>query len=218
MSEPQTARELMRNVPVFPQDPGGFDPERTPDAPVELFLNWLAEAIDASVSAPHAVNVATIGEDGMPDARVMVLKDAGDRGWSFASSSASPKGRQLQGSPSAALTFFWPEAGRQIRIRGSVQQGTTTENAEDFRRRNPVARALVLAGRQSEVVRGGPNAAVQRELERVTADEGIVAPEWTVYTVVAQTVEFWQADNNRRHTRLRYKRMGQRWQKELLWP
>lgn len=218
MSEPETARDLLRNVPVFPPELSAFDPNTAPDAPLELFLAWLTEAIDAGVRAPHAVNVATIGQDGMPDARIVILKDVGKQGWSFASSRESPKGRQLQASPSAALTFFWPAVGRQIRIRGTVIEGQPAENAQDFRRRNPVARALVLAGRQSDVMTGNADEAVQHQLARLEADDETVSPDWTVYTVDAHSVEFWQADNDRRHTRLRYSRDGQSWKKELLWP
>lgn len=218
MGEPETARDLLRSAQVFPAELAVFDPDAAPESPAELFLVWLTAAIEDGVPAPHAVNVATIGEDGMPDARVVILKDVGEQGWSFASSSESPKGRQLKGSPSAALTFFWPSVGRQIRIRGQVHQGGDKENAQDFRRRNPVARALVLAGQQSEVMANKPDAAVQQQLERLEEDDEIVAPDWTVYTVTAGTVEFWQADKNRRHTRLRYSRMSQRWKKELLWP
>ncbi|WP_026818640.1 pyridoxine/pyridoxamine 5'-phosphate oxidase [Arthrobacter castelli] len=218
MSESETARDLLRNMPVFPPTLAGFDPEATPDNPLELFLAWLSQAVDAGVLAPHAVNLATIGLDGMPDARIVILKDVGQRGFSFASSSASPKGRQLQDSPSAALTFFWPAMGRQIRIRGSVSEGQTAENAQDFRRRNPVARALVLAGRQSEVMMGSGDDGVQEQLARLDADDEIVSADWTVFTVAAETVEFWQADTNRRHTRLRYSRAGRRWDKDLLWP
>lgn len=208
----------MRNAPVFPSVLPDFDPDRTPGSPLELFLDWLSNAIDAGIPAPHAVNVATIGQDGMPDARVVILKDVGEQGWSFASSSESPKGRQLKVSPSAALTFFWPAVGRQIRIRGKVHQGAARENAQDFRRRNPVARALVLAGRQSEVMTTNPGAAIQGQLELLEADDEIVSPDWTVYTVAAGTVEFWQADENRRHTRLLYSWADRRWKKELLWP
>lgn len=218
MNEPQSMQDLLRGVPVFPAGMPGFDPDATADEPVELFRNWLRRAIDAGVPAPHAVNVATIGEDGMPDARVVILKDVGQRGWSFASSSASPKGRQLQASPSAALTFFWPEVGRQIRVRGGVVQGAAEENALDFRRRNPVAKALVLAGGQSEVMMDSQESAVQQQLERLQEDDALTAEDWTVYTVWADAVEFWQADESRRHTRLRYSRMGRRWKKELLRP
>lgn len=218
MSESETARELLRNVPVFPPRLDGFDPADAPDNPQELFLAWLTRAIDEGVLAPHAVNLATVGQDGMPDARIVILKDVGQHGWSFASSSQSPKGRQLHASPSAALTFFWPAVGRQIRIRGSVDEGPPEGNAQDFRRRNPLARALVLAGRQSEVMTDSADEAVQQQLARINADDDIVSSDWTVYTVAAETVEFWQADQNRRHTRLRYSRAGRRWGQDLLWP
>ncbi|WP_028281207.1 pyridoxal 5'-phosphate synthase [Arthrobacter sp. H5] len=210
-----SARDLLRGLPVFPDRMRAFDPSTAPDSPVDLFLEWLEQAIDDGVSAPHAVNVATVGQDGSPDARVVILKDIDERGFSFATSSESPKGLQLQAAPTAALTFFWQSAGRQIRIRGAATPGSTEENDADFRRRHPVARALVLAGRQSDVVREPVDTAVERELEGI---EGKGSATWTVYTVAPERVEFWQADQERRHLRLRYISSGEGWRKEVLWP
>ncbi|GAB3520540.1 pyridoxine/pyridoxamine 5'-phosphate oxidase [Arthrobacter monumenti] len=222
MGESGRLRQLLRDVDVFPEQMPEFDPEQTPDEPVELFLQWLGAAVDAGVLAPHAVNVATMGADGMPDARIVILKDVSDGCWCFASSSTSPKGQQLQGNPTAALTFFWPAVGRQIRIRGRVHVGSPVENDQDFKRRNPVAKALVLAGRQSEVLQSGEflDAAAAGAREQFDVDPETGSPSWTVYKVTAQTVEFWQADPDRRHIRLRYSRNdGHRtWSKDLLWP
>ncbi|WP_026534707.1 pyridoxine/pyridoxamine 5'-phosphate oxidase [Arthrobacter sp. H14] len=215
-------RQLLREVQVFPEQMSGFDPDQTPDQPVELFLQWLAAAVDAGVLAPHAVNVATMGADGMPDARIVILKDISDGCWCFASSSTSPKGQQLQAAPSVALTFFWPSVGRQIRIRGRVHVGSPVENDQDFKRRNLVAKALVLAGQQSDVMQRTDDLddAVAGARAQFDVDPETGSPSWTVYKVTAQTVEFWQADPDRRHIRLRYSRNDghSAWRKDLLWP
>lgn len=209
-----SVRHLLRGLPVFPTDMPEFDPERAPATPAELFLQWLKRAVEDGVRAPHAVNVATVGSDGEPDARVVILKDLTERGWAFATSSNSPKGRQLEVTPSAALTFFWPEVGRQIRIRGEVLPGSVEENTADFQRRHPDARALVKAGNQSSVIGS------RTEIDEAVAlqPEPDSDPSWTVYTVAAHSVEFWQADQQRRHIRLRYARRGEEWIHELLWP
>ncbi|MHA7240365.1 pyridoxine/pyridoxamine 5'-phosphate oxidase [Arthrobacter sp. TMS1-12-1] len=220
MSDPGMIRDIVRGVPVFPDEMPPFDPEAAPDSPLPLFVEWLQRAVDDGVAAPHAVNLATVGEDGLPDARVVILKDLTPDGWQVASSSDSPKGRQLAGNPAAALTFFWPEAGRQIRIRGPVSTGTTEENDADFQRRHPVARALVLAGSQSAVVRsrGDVAAAVAEQVHHIEAEGGVASTTWTVFTVAPDAVEFWQADQERRHTRLLYTRFGEGWRREMLWP
>lgn len=74
--------------------------------PIDLFLDWMREAIDAGVPEPHAMTLSTVGEDGMPDARVLILKGVDARGFAFASTSSSRKGRQLAAHPEAALTFW----------------------------------------------------------------------------------------------------------------
>lgn len=211
------ARNLLRGLAVFPDVLRPFDPEAAPDSPIDLFVKWLEAAIDDGVRAPHAVTLSTVDGDGHPDARVVVLKDVDGSGFAFATSRKSPKGRQLQSTPHAALTFFWQAAGRQVRVAGPVTPGTAEENDADFRRRHPAARALVLAGEQSAPVLAGQSvaAAVERELEGIE-EKG--SATWTVYRIAADRVEFWQADGERRHTRLRYIRSGEGWRREVLWP
>ncbi|GAB3551056.1 pyridoxal 5'-phosphate synthase [Arthrobacter tumbae] len=210
-------QNLLRGLPVFPEDMALFDTAAAPDSPLDLFTDWLSAAIDDGVPAPHAVTLSTTDDDGHPAARVVILKDLDHRGFSFATSSDSPKGRQLQDTPNAALTFFWQAVGRQVRVSGAVTPGTAEENDADFRRRHPTARALVLAGQQSETVRQSDSvsAAVERELAGIE-DKG--SATWTVYTVAPERVEFWQADAERRHTRLLYVRSGEGWRREVLWP
>lgn len=211
------ARNLLRGLAVFPDLLRPFDPETAPDSPVDLFVQWLEAAIDDGVPAPHAVTLSTVDGDGHPDARVVVLTDVDGSGFAFATSRKSPKGRQLQSTPHAALTFFWQAAGRQVRVAGPVTPGTAEENDADFRRRHPAARALVLAGEQSAPVLAGQSvtAAVEHELEGIE-EKG--SATWTVYRIAANRVEFWQADGERRHTRLRYIRSGEGWRREVLWP
>ena len=220
MSDPGDIPTLLRSLAVFPRELAEFDPDQTPDTPLELFIQWLRLAVADGVLAPHAANLATVGTGHAPDARVVILSDVSVHGWSFATSRESPKGRQLEAIPKAALTFFWPEVGRQIRVRGPVTTSGAAENASDFTRRHPAARALVLAGRQSTTLRNRSDLdeAVAASRQRVVEDPGLSSPLWTVYTVSGQTVEFWQADPDRRHTRLRYRRKGNHWVKERLWP
>lgn len=220
MSEPRQIRDIVRGVPVFPDEMPLFDPGAAPASPIALFVEWLERAVEDGIAAPHAVNLSTVGDDGAPDARVVILKDVVETGWQVASSSDSPKGRQLTAHPAAALTFFWPAAGRQIRVRGSVLAGGTEENDADFQRRHPVARALVLAGTQSAAVRSRKeiDSAVEQQVRRIEATDELASTTWTVYTIAPDAVEFWQADQERRHTRVLYTRSGQGWRQELLWP
>ncbi|GAA4550513.1 pyridoxine/pyridoxamine 5'-phosphate oxidase [Amycolatopsis samaneae] len=209
----------LRGWASFPAELPVFAPETAPSAPHELFVDWLNEAGE-HVLAPHAVTLSTVDTDGTPDARVVILKDVGAEGWAVATSSESPKGLQLRKHPHAALTFFWPGRGRQVRLRGAVTPATPEASAEDFLARPPASRVEAFIGRQSEVlVDPAELTAAARDAERWVAENPGVAPEtWTRYLVAPDEVEFWQASHDRRHVRLRYRREGDEWVRERLWP
>src|SRR5690349_3775052 len=214
-------RDLLRSQRVFPAGMPVFDPYAVPGDPVTLFLRWLEAAIRDAVLAPQAMTVATADDRGRPSSRVLICKDVDGEGrWYFASGAASGKGRDLAVNPHAALSFWWPGQGRQIRIRGAVVPAGAQASAADFLARPPASRAEALAGRQSEPL--GDLAELDRAVEqaqaRVSADPGLVAPDWTLYALTADEVEFWQGDQDRRHVRLRYRRAGSGWVRQLLWP
>ena len=114
-------RDMLRGQKVFPAWMPVFDPDTAPDDPVTLFLRWLEAAIQAGVQAPHAMTLATADGRGQPSSRVLICKDVDTEGrWYFASSTASGKGRDLAVNPGAALSFWWPQQGRQIRVGGAA--------------------------------------------------------------------------------------------------
>ena len=142
---------------------------------------------------------------------MLICKDVDGAGrWYFASGAASGKGRDLAVNPHAALSFWWPGQGRQIRIRGAVVPAGAQASAADFLARPPASRAEALAGRQSEPLDdlAELDRAFKQAQARVGADPGLVAPDWTLYALTADEVEFWQGDPDRRHVRLRYRRAG----------
>ncbi|MEW2548393.1 pyridoxal 5'-phosphate synthase [Streptomyces sp. NPDC047002] len=217
-------RELLRGIEVFAGDDlPTFDPADTPAAPEELFVTWLRGALAAGVREPHAMTLSTVDAEGHPDARVLILKnlentDAG--GWQFAVHAGSPKGREPAAHPRAALTFYWPPLARQGRVRGPVAARPAQQAAADFLARSPQARAEALLGTQSRPL--GDLAERDRRtaesLARVERHQDLVAPEWTLYELRAERVEFWQGDAGRRHTRLAYLRAADGWRRQLLWP
>jgi pyridoxamine 5'-phosphate oxidase len=218
---PGTVRELLRSIPVVTGTLPGFDPEAAPDDPVPLFVRWLAAAIGGLVPEPHAMTLSTVDQDGRPSSRVLVCRDVDAAGaWYFASGAASRKGRELRANPHAALTFYWPQQGRQIRLRGTVAPASAESSAADFLARSPQARAESLTGRQSEVLAHPAEAetALQEARARIAAAPDLIAADWTLYAMTADEVEFWQADEQRRHTRLRYERAGRAWTRVRLWP
>ncbi|MGF1339811.1 pyridoxine/pyridoxamine 5'-phosphate oxidase [Streptomyces flavovirens] len=220
-----TARDVrawLRGLEVFAGPLAAFDPGAAPDDPVDLFLSWLTEAVEARLPDPHAMTVSTVDEHGDPWARVLILKNVDADGWQFAAHADSPKGRQLAARPSAALTFYWPALGRQVRVRGPVIAEPAERGAADFLARSASARAESLVGRQSRHLDdvAERDRAVKESLRRVEKDPTLVAKAWTLHTLVPVTVEFWQADASRVHTRLRYERdaAGAPWERHLLWP
>ncbi|MGC5015857.1 pyridoxine/pyridoxamine 5'-phosphate oxidase [Streptosporangium sp. DT93] len=214
-------RGLLRALPVFACDLPTFTPHSAPDDPVALFVDWLTSAIGAEVPEPHAMTLSTADAGGRPSARVLICKDVDAAGrWYFASGSSSRKGRELAVNPHAALTFHWPRQGRQIRVRGAVATTGAERSAADFLARSPASRAEALGGRQSQVLDdpAEAEAALRDARARLEADPDLVSADWTLYALTATDVEFWQADERRRHTRLRYERTGRDWTRHLLWP
>src|SRR5690348_13668073 len=226
-AEPPSLRELLRSQRVFPDGMPEFDPDEVPDEPVTLFLRWLEAALKDAVPAPHAMTLATADDQGRPSSRVLICKDVDGAGrWYFASGAASGKGRDLAANPYAALSFWWPQQGRQIRIRGTAVPAGSQASAADFLARPPASRAEALIGRQSEPLDdlAELDRALTEAQARVGADPGLLAPDWTLYALTADETEFWQGEEDRRHVRLRYWRAGSGscsgsgWARELLWP
>ncbi len=219
----EDVRRWLRGLEVFAGPLADFDPARVPDDPVDLFLHWLREAVAAGVPDAHAMTLSTVGEDGCPDARVLLLKNVDGDGWQFAAHAHSPKGRQLAARPRAALTFYWPLQGRQVRLRGTVEAAGAEPSAADLLARSPTARAEALLGRQSDPLTDvrDRERALREAVARLDADPALVSPAWTLYTLAPLQAEFWQADRGRLHDRLRYERpdtTSGKWQHHRLWP
>lgn len=213
-------RRLLRGIEVFQGELPGFDPRAAPDSPAELFTEWLRHALAAGVREPHAMTLSTAGADGDPTARTLILKDVTAEGWQFASDTGGVKGRDLAERPFAALTFYWSPLARQVRVRGPVVAGSEELSAADFLARGAGARAESLLGRQSTPLTDPAerDAAVRDALARLEREPDLVPPGWTLYTVRPLSVEFWQGDPGRSHTRLNYRAQEGGWVRELLWP
>ncbi|MFG2307587.1 pyridoxal 5'-phosphate synthase [Streptomyces sp. NPDC048566] len=212
--------ELLRSLRVWDTELPDFDPGRAPADPLELFAHWLAQAAAAGQTEPHTMALATSDEDGLPDVRTVMLHGADEHGWAFATHATSRKGRQLAARPHAALGFYWPAQGRQVRVRGPVGVASAEESLRDLHARSTGALAAALVGRQSEVLPSltdleRASDAAWRQAER---SPDAPAPTWTLYRLRPEEVEFFQGDARRRHVRLVYRRTTGGWARELLWP
>ena len=213
-------RQTLRDIEVFAGELPKFDPWIAPDTPAELFTEWLLEALSAGVPEPHAMTLATADASGDPTARALILKDVSPDGWQFASDAHSRKGQDLTARPYAALTFYWAPLARQVRVRGPVVRESAELCAADFLARGAGARAESLLGRQSQPLAdlAERDAQVQASLTRLESEPDLVAPGWTLYSVRPESVEFWQGDKERRHTRLVYAQSPDGWTRQMLWP
>ncbi|GAB3173070.1 pyridoxine/pyridoxamine 5'-phosphate oxidase [Streptomyces incanus] len=198
-----------------------LDPAAAPAEPLPLFTRWFAEAVAAGQPEPHTMSLATADPEGLPDVRIVMLHGADADGWSFATHAHSRKGGHLAVRPHAALAFYWPVLGRQVRVRGPVVTAPAEEARADLRARSAGALASALTGRQSELL-GSPEEltrASEAAWELARREPDTPAPSWTLYRLRPDEVEFFQGDALRRHTRLRYRRSPREgWTRELLWP
>ncbi|WP_130394183.1 pyridoxine/pyridoxamine 5'-phosphate oxidase [Nocardiopsis dassonvillei] len=215
-------RDLLRGLPVFSGVLPGFDPGAAPEDPAELFLEWFSEAVESGVAEPHAMTVTTVDGEGAPSARVVIMKDFTPEGWWFATTTGSRKGRELARNPAVALLFHWIGQGRQVRVRGRAELAAPERCAADYLARPLESRVAGLHGRQSEPLDdlADVDRVARESRERLERDPELVPEDWGLYLVRPTEVEFWQADRDRRHTRLRYTRPGvdASWERGLLWP
>ncbi|PSM43930.1 oxidase [Streptomyces dioscori] len=211
---------LLRAQRVWDTELPDFAPATTPDGPLPLFEQWFAEAVTAGQVEPHTMSLATADAEGLPDVRTVMLHGADREGWHFASHAGSRKGRHLAARPYAALGFYWPAQGRQIRVRGPVTVAPPEVAQADLHARSAGALASALVGRQSEVLDsyGELERASDAAWDRARREPDAPAPSWTVYVLDPDEVEFFQGDARRRHVRLTYRRTDDTWRKDLLWP
>jgi pyridoxamine 5'-phosphate oxidase len=189
-----------------------------PDPLVQL-RRWLAEARNAGVELPEAMTLATATKDGVPSARMVLLKDAGDDGLTFYTGYESRKGNELAENPRAALVLYWHPFGRQIRAEGPVERIPPGQSDDYFRSRPLGSRLSAAVSHQSEVVSS------REELEQAAAELGrrsgeeVPRPEsWGGYRLVPELWEFWQHRLDRLHDRFRYRPGAGGWIIERLAP
>lgn len=189
--------------------------------PFPLFAEWLAEAEKSEPNDPNAMALATVDEAGMPDVRMVLLKDFGPRGFAFYTNLESRKGKELAGQPKAALCMHWKSLRRQVRVRGDVERVTEAEADVYFASRTRLARIGAWASKQSEPLQG------RFELEKAVAFYAaryavgdVPRPEhWSGFRIVPQEIEFWRDGAFRLHERVRFKRADSGgWSREWLYP
>lgn len=198
---------------------GSLDETQAANEPLRQFERWFAEAVDAGVLEPNAMTLATVGADGRPSTRIVLLKGVDAAGVVFYTNYDSRKGRELAANPQAALQFHWVELQRVVRIEGRVER-TSAEESDAYYASRPVdSRIGAWASPQSGVIAN--RGVLVANAARTSARYGLHPPRpphWGGFRVVPDTWEFWQGRKSRLHDRLRYRLVDGRWVRERLAP
>ena len=198
---------------------GSLDEMEAGTVPTALFQRWLADAVAAKVPEPTAMTVATVGVDGRPSTRIVLLKYADERGLVFFTNYDSRKGHELAVHPQAALQFHWTDLERVVRVEGRVEKTSAEESDAYFVTRPLDSRLGAWASPQSQVI--SSRAVLVSNAAKASARFGIHPPRpdhWGGYRLIPDTWEFWQGRKSRLHDRVRFRLDAGTWVKERLAP
>ena len=186
----------------------GLDENEIDRDPIRQFQIWFDDAVSAKIPMPEAMTLATATPNGMPAARMVLLKQVDQNGFVFFTNYRSAKAQQLDSNPHAALVFYWNPLERQVRVEGSVVRTSAQESSDYFQTRPRESQIGAWASEQSSVITG--RAVLEqraRELEGLYCDREIDCPEhWGGYRVIPERIEFWKGRVGRLHDRILYER------------
>jgi pyridoxamine 5'-phosphate oxidase len=192
---------------------GQLEEDKVPADPMVLLDEWITLALDAEGDDGNAMTLATVDSQGLPHARIVLLKGYDERGLVFYSNYHSHKGSELANVPHAALTFWWPSLGRQLRVEGRVELVDGEESDAYFDSRPRASQLGAWIATQSVVI-PGRQWIEERQHRFEQAYEGQVIPRpvhWGGYRVTPEMIEFWQGQPSRLHDRIRYELRDGSW-------
>ena len=199
-----------------------LDRDDLSDQPLDQFKKWFKDALDAQVIEPTVMCLSTVDADGRPSARIVLLKDVHEEGFTFYTNQESDKGKQIEQNPKVTLLFYWGELERQVRIKGVAEKIDDASATEYFQSRPKGSQIGAWASHQSEVI-PGREVLQERVMElekKYKKVEKLPKPRyWGGYLIRPQEFEFWQGRSSRLHDRFRYIQAGpDNWQIDRLSP
>ncbi|GIK23124.1 MAG: pyridoxamine 5'-phosphate oxidase [Ignavibacteriales bacterium] len=180
--------------------------------PFELFSKWFDQAVEAKIIEPNAMTIATATKEGIPSARVVLLKGFDETGFVFYTNYHSRKGKELNDNPFAAILFWWREFERQIRIEGKIEKISRKESEEYFNQRPLKSRYGTLASEQSEIIEN--REVLEKRFADLEKQYGANPPtpeNWGGYKLIPAKFEFWQGRTSRLHDRICYHKENNNW-------
>lgn len=188
--------------------------------PIKQFTNWWSEAVNSKIEEVNAMTLATATPDGMPSARIVLLKGLTAEGFVFFTNYNSHKGKALAQNSKAALVFFWKELERQVRIEGTVEKVSEADSEAYFASRPAASKIGAWASPQSTTIAN--RSVIEENVLKYQAmydEENIPKPpHWGGYIVKPVKVEFWQGRRSRLHDRILYTRQNENWTIKRLAP
>ncbi len=188
--------------------------------PIEQFRRWFAFARRVRCPWPSSFALATVGLDGAPAVRMMLLKGVDEHGFAFFTHYVGRKAAELERTPRAAMAFHWVELVRQVRVEGEVEKLSWAQSNAYFQSRPRASRIGAWASRQSEPLesRAAFDARYREYADRFRGAEVPLPPHWGGYRVRPRIIEFWQGRPNRLHDRFQYRREEAGWTRRRLYP
>lgn len=188
--------------------------------PFNQFAAWMKIAVDANVSEPNAMNLATVSDTGQPSSRIVLLRNFDQDGFVFFTNYESHKGRELEAHKKAAINFFWSELHKQVRIEGSVVRVPDWDSDDYFGSRPRESQIGALASQQSKELNSREE--LEQNVKNLTNElngKEINRPaNWGGYRIIPHFFEFWQGRPSRLHDRIKYEKVVNEWQRCRLYP